>query len=526
MRKIIPFILSFVLFLTACGAADPGGSVSAARDDIYRNYYEIFVYSFADSNGDGIGDLAGVTQKLDYVADLGCNGIWLMPLQPSPTYHKYDITDYENIDPSYGTLSDFDALISAAHEKHIRVIMDLVINHTSVEHPWFLAAADYLRNLPASKSPDPLECPYVNYYHFSQEKIDATWYPLAGTQYYYEGSFWERMPDLNLSNEAVINELFGVADFWIDRGIDGFRMDSLMHYAEADTKQNADVLCKLYAYCREKNPDFYIVSEVWAGEQTILEYYVNGAPSLFDFPMSGAEGTLLKAAKGKMSGAQFVKAVTEAEEKRVASNPDAIDAPFLTNHDMGRVANALNGDPEDLKMAAALLLSMNGNPFVYYGEELGMVSKGTKDENKRLPMSWTKEGSFVCSGPADADIVMQSCDPADKQVKDKDSLYRFYQRALSLRNRYPQIARGRSGQVPGTEEAIYREWQGMGIYILYNTGDEEASYALQDLCVSPEQGVQHLSAVETLSASGGDAKLKKEQLIVPPKSVVYLQQSD
>ena len=180
MKRILPILLCISLLLTACGAADPGGSVSDAVDDTYRNYYEIFVYSFADSNGDGIGDLAGVTQKLDYVADLGCNGIWLMPLHPSPTYHKYDVMDYENIDPMYGTLDDFDALISAAHERHIRVIMDLVINHTSVEHPWFVSAASYLRSLPSSKSPDPAECPYVDYYHFSTEKQDASWYPLEG----------------------------------------------------------------------------------------------------------------------------------------------------------------------------------------------------------------------------------------------------------------------------------------------------------------------------------------------------------
>lgn len=520
MKRILPVFLCLMLFLTACGAADPGGSVSDAVDDDYRNYYEIFVYSFADGNGDGIGDLAGVTQKLDYITELGCNGIWLMPLQPSPTYHKYDVMDYENIDPMYGTLDDFDAMLSAAHERHIRVIMDLVVNHTSSEHPWFLSAASYLRSLPASKSPDPGECPYVDYYHFSTEKVDATCYPLEGSAYYYEGSFWERMPDLNLSSEAVQNELMKVADFWIARGIDGFRMDALMHYVEADTKQNADLLCKLYDHCREKKPDFYIVSEVWASEQTILEYYVNGAPSLFDFPMAGAEGTLLKAAKGKMSGAQFAQAITDAEEKRYAANPDAVNAPFLTNHDMGRCANALNSKPEDMKMAAALLLSMNGNPFVYYGEELGMISKGTKDENKRLPMPWTGDGSgpFACKGPLDADAVLQTCDPADQQVKQKDSLYRFYQKAFSLRNRYPQIARGKTKQVEGIPEAVYREWNGSGIYILYNTGDAATVYT--------DPKLLNLKVIETISADGKAAKQKSGKLTVPAKSVVYLQEAE
>ncbi|MBO4903522.1 MAG: alpha amylase [Lachnospiraceae bacterium] len=536
MKKSILITICLSLFLTACGAADPGGSVSVAVQDKYRNYYEVFVYSFADSNGDGIGDLAGVTQKLDHIENLGCNGIWLMPIQPSPTYHKYDITDYENIDPAYGTLADFDDLLAAAHARQISVIIDLVINHTSVEHPWFLAAKAYLQDLPASKSPDPAECPYVDYYHFSTERKDATWYPLAGTEYYYEGGFWERMPDLNLSSEAVLTELIQVADFWQEHGVDGFRMDALMHYSENDTEQNVDVLCKLYDHCREKDPDFYIVSEVWASEQTILEYYVNGAPSLFDFPMAGAEGTLLKAAKGKMSGAQFVQALLDAEDKRYAANPDAVNAPFLTNHDMGRVANALNSNAEDMKMASALLLGMNGNPFLYYGEELGMVSKGTKDENKRLPMPWTKDGlgnrlqgtsgdgaikagSFVCYGPEDADAVLQTCEPADKQVKDKDSLYQFYRKSLSLRNRVPQIARGRSAAVPGVPEAIYRDWQGSGVFIVFNTGEDQLQYALSDLATSGG-----LSILETVSVSGRNAKIKGDTLTVPPRSVVYLQE--
>lgn len=135
-------------------------------DDNYRNYYEIFVGSFYDSDGDGMGDLKGVEEKLDYISDLGCNGIWLMPIMPSPTYHKYDTTDYEAVDEAYGTADDFKELASACHEKGIRLIIDVAMNHSSSQHPWFTQACEYLAGLKAGEKPDDTVCPYVDYYHF------------------------------------------------------------------------------------------------------------------------------------------------------------------------------------------------------------------------------------------------------------------------------------------------------------------------------------------------------------------------
>ena len=146
-------------------------------DDNYRSCYEVFVYSFYDSNGDGIGDLKGLTERLDYIndgdpstdTDLGCTGIWLMPIMPSPSYHKYDVTDYMDIDPQYGTMEDFKAFLEAAHQRGIDVIIDFVMNHTSSDHPWFQEASGYLRGLEAGAEPDLAACPYVDYYNFSLE---------------------------------------------------------------------------------------------------------------------------------------------------------------------------------------------------------------------------------------------------------------------------------------------------------------------------------------------------------------------
>ncbi len=337
-------------------------------DDNYRTYYEIFVYSFYDSDGDGIGDLKGVTEKLDYVADMGFNGIWLMPVFPSPTYHKYDATDYMAIDEQYGSLEDFDELIAEAHSRGINIIIDLAINHTSSQHPWFKEAVKYLRSLEDGQEPDYDECPYVAYYHFAKEPAGSTWYNINGSdKWYYEGSFWSEMPDLDLSCEALWTELEEVADFWIDHGVDGFRMDAPLHYEENDNAFNEEVLNRLYTYCVSKDSDFYMVSEVWAAEGIIKNYYASLTPSMFNFDIAQAEGKLIKAGNGKYKAEKLVEAMVKYQEDFGAENPGYIDAPFLTNHDMPRVANALNNNPEAMKRAAGLLMTCSGAPFVYYG---------------------------------------------------------------------------------------------------------------------------------------------------------------
>ena len=449
-------------------------------DDNYRTYYEIFVYSFSDSDGDGIGDLRGVTEKLDYVADLGCNGIWLMPIMQSTTYHKYDVVDYMSIDAEYGTLADFEALITRAHELGIRVIIDLAINHTSSEHPWFKEACAYLRGLGPEEEPDPAVCPYVSYYHFSRERESSTWYRVSGVEWFYEGSFWDKMPDLDLSCEALWTDLQEMADFWIAEGVDGFRMDAPLHYEENRTEFNANALGRLYEYCKAQNPDFYMVSEVWASEAVIADYYQSGTPSMFNFDAGQAEGMLIRGGNGKYSAESFVKGMLRYEADFSAKNHDYIDAPFLTNHDMPRVANALNNKPDAMKRAAGLLMTMRGCPFVYYGEEIGMKSSGTKDENKRLPMIWSSEAppAETTRGPRDADKNITSAFPGvAEQLTDPDSVLNYYRRAIRLRNENPELARGLVTIVePLTRDdqaVVLREWKGNSIIaVAYNTGEE------------------------------------------------------
>ena len=448
-------------------------------DDNYRNYYEIFVYSFYDTDGDGIGDINGVTEKLDYIKDMGFNGIWLMPIMPSTTYHKYDVVDYCNIDKQYGTLEDFKNLLKEAHARDIRVTIDFVMNHSSSQNPWFLDACSYLKTLGENEEPDASVCPYVDYYHFSRQGKDG-YKIVTGTNWYYEAWFDYIMPDLNWESDALKEEFEKIADFWIDLGVDGFRMDAAMHFEENDVDFNTEILNWFYNYCLSKNPDFYMVSEVWSDKSTIANYYASLTPSMFNFSVCGAEGPVIKAARSGKSASKFVDAMIDYQNTYSAKNPDYIDAPFLSNHDQVRVANSMPGNMNSLKMAAGLLLTMNGSPFVYYGEEIGMMSTGQKDENKRLPMVWSKTDlSGMTNGPSNSDKEFEAVKlGVDEQEQDPDSLLNFYKRALRIRNENPEIARGTVEKINslcnGSQAAITKTYEGSVVGIVYNISLEEA----------------------------------------------------
>ena len=448
-------------------------------DDNYRNYYEIFVYSFYDTDGDGIGDINGVTEKLDYIKDMGFNGIWLMPIMPSTTYHKYDVVDYCNIDKQYGTLEDFKKLLKEAHARDIRVTIDFVMNHSSSQNPWFLDACSYLKTLGENEEPDASVCPYVDYYHFSRQGKDG-YKTVTGTNWYYEAWFDYIMPDLNWESDALKEEFKKIADFWIDLGVDGFRMDAAMHFEENEVDFNTEILNWFYTYCLSKNPDFYMVSEVWSDKSTIANYYASLTPSMFNFSVCGAEGPIIKAARSGKSASKFVDAMIDYQNTYSAKNPDFIDAPFLSNHDQVRVANSMPGNTNSLKMAAGLLLTMNGSPFVYYGEEIGMMSTGQKDENKRLPMVWSKTDlSGMTNGPSNSDKEFEAVKlGVDEQEQDPDSLLNFYKRALRIRNENPEIARGTVEKINslcnGSQAAITKTYEGSVVGIVYNISLEEA----------------------------------------------------
>lgn len=506
-------------------------------DDKYRTFFEIFVYSYYDSDGDGIGDIQGLIQKLDYINDgddtttddFGINGIWLMPIMPSTTYHKYDVIDYYDIDPEYGTLDDFKKLIEECHNRDIKVIIDMVINHTSSEHEWFTTACDYLKGLDG-KEPSESECPYFAYYNFSKEKVAEYYYSVPGTDWYYEGKFWSGMPDLNLANPAVRQEFDAITDFWMEIGVDGFRLDAAKEYYSDDTAANVEVLSWFNDMVKAKDENTYIVAEVWTGIDVYAKYYESGIDSIFDFGFADSDGLIANVVKGLggKNATSYGKSVASLEERFGKYNENYIDAPFYTNHDTGRSAGYYNGENAEsqLKMSAALNLFMSGSVFVYYGEELGMKGSG-KDENKRAPMYWTQdaEAEGMCDGPKDMDEVEMIYPSLEEQKEDSYSIYNFYKQAVLLRNRYPEIARGTVTYIEELSDknvcVIMKEYEGSKILLAFNISNEEM---VVDLTALNIDGIESADLQLGGMLTTGEKAVEKEStsLVLPEYSVAIL----
>ncbi|MCI8657359.1 MAG: alpha-amylase [Oscillospiraceae bacterium] len=503
-------------------------------DDNYRSCYEVFVYSFYDSNGDGIGDLKGLTERLDYIndgdpstdTDLGCTGIWLMPIMPSPSYHKYDVTDYMDIDPQYGTMEDFKAFLEAAHQRGIDVIIDFVMNHTSSDHPWFQEASGYLRGLEAGAEPDLAACPYVDYYNFSLEPSTCK---LEGTEWYYEAPFWSGMPDLNLKSEAVRAELEEIVDFWLELGIDGFRLDAAKEFVSGATEANIEILTWFNDMVKSKKSDAFIVAEVWTDLSTYSQYYASGV-SCFNFSFGNSDGVIPNTVKhiGNANASSYGKAIMKLQDALSAYDPDYIDSPFYTNHDMGRAAGHYFNEYSayQTKMAQALNLLMSGSTFLYYGEELGMKGSG-KDENKRAPMYWSDDAGYagLCSGPADMEDFDMKFPSFEDQKADGDSIFWFVAQTIRLRNAYPAIARGTAV----LEEALSNEnvcvlrktWGEEEVLLAFNISEAAQSVDLSGVTVSggdPEIG-------GVLVTSAEEPVLEDGHLSMPMYSVVVLSHS-
>lgn len=377
--------------LTAAGAfAAPAKAAPTAPSD---TCYEIFVRSWYDTNGDGVGDLNGVTAKLDYLKSLGVDGIWLMPINPSPSYHGYDITDYEAINPQYGTLADFERLVREAHQRGIKVVLDLVINHTSDQSPWFKAAQD-----PRS--------PYHGWYEWATpaadlKQISATGGPLWHTLphgNHYLGVFVAQMPDLDYDHPAVRAEMVKVGRFWLDKGVDGFRLDAAQHiYDDSEADVDSPVaLKKNLAWWREfhqgidrSNAHAWLVGEVARQNPDELVPWMGALDATFNFPLATRLIDSAKEERDRDIGATLERM---GAAYRAAGHGHFDDAPFLSNHDQERVMSQLAGNAAHMRTAAAMLLTLPGHPFIYYGEELGM--RGEKpDEHLREPMRWYRAGS-------------------------------------------------------------------------------------------------------------------------------------
>lgn len=407
--------------------------------------YEVFVRSFYDSDDDGVGDLRGLIQKLDYIndgssstqKDLGASCIWLMPVAQSPSYHGYDVTNYYEVNRDYGTNEDFKQLVAEAHRRGIRVLVDLVLNHSSSEHPYFKSA------LVDAASP------YRDWYLWSptQRKLSTweapVWHRAGSREEYYFGLFWSGMPDLNLKHPAVRAEAEKVARFWLtEMKVDGFRLDAVQHFFEAgDTVRHArpihSWLHEYEAALRRIKPDVFTIGEVWDSTGAVAAYYPDQLDAYFIFDVADA---LVDAVRSG-SGQRLVSAVQRAQRDL----PPGRWSPFLRNHDQTRTMTELRGDLARHKLASTLLLTMPGLPFVYYGEEIGMTgSKQAGDPRLRTPMQWSRAGAagFTRGTPWEPLQPDSFTANVETQENDAGSLLNLHRRLIHLRSANPALAGG------------------------------------------------------------------------------------
>jgi alpha-amylase len=487
--------------LLALALAASAGAVQAQRAPAWTHgatCYEVFVRSFQDSDGDGIGDLNGLTAKLDYINDgdprssrsLGARCLWLMPVAESPSYHGYDVTDYYRVAHDYGTNLDFKRLVAAAHKRGIKVLVDLVLNHTSNRHPHFQAA-----------SRDSTS-PYRAWYRWSPTKLDKgtwgseLWHKSPERDEYYYGLFSSSMPDLNYETPAVREEANRIARFWLDSmHVDGFRLDAVSFLVEhgaqiVHTRETHQVLHDFQQYVRGVRPDVYTVGEVTFPNETLLSYYPDQLTSYFAFEV--ADSLIAAVRSGSARG--LLAPVLQLERDA----PSGRWSPFLRNHDQPRTLTELGGDVARARVAAMLLLTMPGMPFVYYGEEIGM-SGGKPDERIRTPMQWSAghEAGFT-RGTAWEQMQSDSLTTTvSAEERDASSLLALYRRLIHLRARCSALATGALVPLAVSDDAVAA--------YLRRTGDG-AVLIIANLSTRPLTGVTINSAAGALGAGRWHAR--------------------
>jgi alpha-amylase len=517
MIKKMCLLLTFVSLLVLSGCKPPTqGDGPKEISGLHGTIYQIFVRSFADSDGDGIGDLNGITQKLDYLASLNIKALWLMPIQPSSAYHGYEVTDYYDINPQYGTLDDFKNLVKKAKEKGIEIILDMVLNHTSNQHPWFIEAM----------KGDPK---YLNYYVTTTKSMNDTvdgrqvWHR-NGTYSYYAYFFYTQ-PDLNFFNPEVQEELINIGKFWVNLGVKGFRLDGAMHfYATREYPDQAynwfdNVLFinKLKTEMRKIDPDFYTLGEVWTDANSYSLYY-QSLDSALDFDISD----LLVDTASKNGNDNYVNKIVRLYNMYREQNPDFIGAPFLRNHDMDRLASiaGIDNNLAKMRMAAEMLLTLPGNPIIYYGEEIGMKgwktdgTNGWYDETRRLPFIWddSYETSWINTN------INQGVKSPSVQAADANSLWNTYRRILKVRAENKALLYGNN--LEPYENNNYRV---QGYYRTYTNGSEtQKVLIIHNLDITP----QNISVTGKILYLTNQETAPETVTVLPSKTTVIIDVTD
>jgi len=497
MKTFTLSALALAIMLTGCQSAPSLNNVTNNTETSPLNteqqaspwwesaiFYQIWPRSFYDSDADGHGDFNGMTQKLPYLQELGVNALWLTPMFEAPSYHGYDFTEFYQVENDYGSMAEFEAFIKAADDKGMKVILDLVINHISSNHEWFQRSAKQ-------------QAPYADYFIWrddmpkagsgwghawsNNDQPDAVWHWNETRQQYYYGAFGASQPDLNLRHPDVVAEMEKMAKFWLDKGVAGFRLDAVRFAmeggadAQADTDETIAYWQHFNQYVKSVDPEAYLVGEAWADIPVAAKYFgeSKGLDQGFDFEVGYKILGLLKpdasgeAQFGTMQSNQQVNTVDanvlkQNLQQRIDSTaPLDFFAPFLTNHDQERVAYQLAEHDDKAKLAAAMLFSSPGTPYIYYGEEIGLTQGGTgHDVYKRAPMQWDNSNqagftqaqtSWVEQAELFGDnytqwwpeFLAQQINAADRNVKTQqaqsNSLWRLYQHLIGQKKQRPEL---------------------------------------------------------------------------------------
>lgn len=537
--RMAALLLALLFVLTACTAGTPAGDTDAepvvteapaaepvngeisvytdllkAADPIDDNnlvFYEIFVGSFSDSNGDGIGDLRGIINRMDYLNDgdpnsgrsLGIEGIWLTPIFESPTYHKYDVTDYYKIDPSFGTEADLIELLELCHSRGVKVILDLVLNHTGNRCAWFKAFTEAHRNGDTNSE----YYDFYSWYDASKESAPRgrTFQKISGTNHYYECNFWHEMPELNYDNEAVRQAVLDVANYYIDLGVDGFRFDAAKYVYFESMNSNAEFWKWYMDKLRERKPDIYAVAEVWDTDSITDKFFP--AVNCFNFDVHGTEGRI--ASTAKKGNVNTYVAYVEAYQKRVkAMRESAAFTPFIANHDTDRAAGFLTVASGTMKVAANLYILGPGSPFIYYGEELGM--RGTRgsantDANRRLAMLWGDGDTVKDPEGTTYDPTKQVEYTVQDQIRESWSLYSYYKELLMLRRANPEIAHGSYKALKLSDTKVGGFIATLGdstVIVLHNTTTSSQTFNLSTLYGADGYEMRGFIGVEEATLEG------------------------
>ena len=550
-KRIFACAMAMVMvMMTGCGKTKPAteetneyivkdvsfdGLFDVPKEDNHRVFYEIFVGSFSDSDGDGLGDLRGIINRLDYLNDgdpksgksLGIEGIWLSPINESPSYHKYDVADYLAVDDEFGTMDDLKELVQKCHDRGIKVIMDFVINHSSKENPWFKEFCKARRGEDTSSE-------YYDFYTCAKEPLTGRRFEkIAASDWYYECNFSGDMPELNYDNAKVRDKLEEVAKYYLEEiGIDGFRFDAAKYIYFGEESKNADFWVDFMGRLRAIKPDVYAVAEVWDSD-AVTDMY-EPALNCFNFSMSQVDGYITEAAK-KGDVNNYVKYVDYYMENIVKKNPSAMIIPFISNHDMDRAAGFLQNTGGFAKVAANIYLLGPGSPFIYYGEEIGMKgARGSSntDANRRLAMLWGDGDTVKDPIGSDYDASLQINGTLNDQLLDEMSLYNYYKKVIMIRRANPEIYLGDYTALSVKDSKVsgfVSEYEGKRVLVLHNTTtsaktidlSEVTSYSFDNIaaCV----GVENTEAIlETGKATMPEATLEGTKITVPAQSSVVL----